>query len=251
MPIVPRRGKATDRTRQPHPGVTAMLAKAAGQLQAGEVCRIGSDGAAQGRSWEERCGAWAVATRCGTQGLIAVGDGLPGLDQSAPTAEAWGVLNVVEAAVAARVQHKVVIVCDNLAVVRRAQARLKGRQRVERFAPTLWSRFDAAARRLKELEVWWVPSHGKYMDSWSPPEGASGEEWRALNNSADEEASAHAERVWAAEGAWRQNKVGAGTWAQEALLRIWSAGLWLSSKYVSVRGNRFGRFGGTGGTAAV
>ena len=176
---------------------------------------VASDGSSQHVQTFRRA-AWSVA-RLGQ----VVSRQLQGVDQGIYTAEAVAVCKAFIAA--SSVGRRLLLLCDNLAVVRR----VKQLQRVATlplWASGLWKAISLVSE-LHDIE--WVPSHGKNPD-WRPPlVGHNAEIWRRLNTLADEKAQNLASRLLRELDSWKQTFDGAVGWSTAALERQRAALRWL------------------------
>ena len=55
--------------------------------------------------------------------------------------------------------------------------------------PGIWAEVRHLAQHASKLRIIWIPSHGKYIDSWIPSQGITREDARLLNDEADRHAS--------------------------------------------------------------
>ena len=154
-----------------------------------------------------RGAGWGAATS-----LAAVGQELPGIDQTPGLAETWGLVQAARAAKTVGVPCHFLL--DNCNVLSRGQAAARGAITVG-SSPAAW-------KHLKDLldgtgsQLSWVPAHGRHED-WQPLQGQSAVAWRELNDRADSQASRHAKRALERTRAARQARQQALAWAQRAL----------------------------------
>ncbi len=112
-------------------------------------------------------------------------------------------------------QRRVVVISDCKAAVDAALAATRPHGTLPRASPALWARFrDMLAGRAVAFH--WVPAHGRH-EEWEPPLPHDGRLWRELNDSADQECTAH---MLPHRRRWRQrltNHERATAWCRKAL----------------------------------
>lgn len=84
------------------------------------------------------------------------------------------------------------VVIDNQAVRNMAEKFIGGDAAVPRGCGFgRWARMRDAIRQSSGIQTAWIPSHGKRMESWKPPEDwpLSAQYWRLLSDEADEAAT--------------------------------------------------------------
>ncbi len=87
--------------------------------------------------------------------------------------------------------ERVTIFIDNMAVVNSTKAAIRAGG-LPKNAAGIWAEVRELARRVPELEIHWVPSHGKQKASWRPLDGIDAGLARFLNDKADKEATRYA-----------------------------------------------------------
>ena len=178
---------------------------------ADQVLLVASDGSSQ-KVQNLRRAAWSVAT---TDRVFAAR--LQGLDQNIFGAESVAVLKAFIAATHLRVD--LLLVCDNLAVVRRVK-QIQTTGYLPQWAPGLWKALSLVC---STHEIAWVPSHDKLLD-WTPSlAGHMAETWRLLNKRADAKAQEQAARSVHELLDWKFTFDAAVAWSASALDRQRSA----------------------------
>ena len=106
-----------------------------------------------------------------------------GPDQSAYACEATALLQALAAVTAARPHHRTVILTDS------KSALTSYRNTASPERARLWACARSYAARTPNLELHWVPAHGRHPD-WQPPPQLEASAARALNAAADHAAAA-------------------------------------------------------------
>ena len=113
----------------------------------------------------------------------------------------------------------------------------------------IWAKVQTMIGEMPGLNFGWVPSHGKKQDTWEAPEGHETEEWRRLNEMADEAAGWARDGRWVREAERRNARALAKRRARAALERLWKGAEALRADYPEEdyfddAGDRYGRGGG-------
>ena len=164
---------------------------------------VATDGASKGGCWEERIASFGIAV-----GKFRFRGELGGMDHTAYKAEVWALYRLLQSIQG--VQQDIRLMIDNLAVVQEANLRKAGRATLRCNTAGLWLRIGDILDTCPGLSIAWVPSHGKKRGEWTPPTGQSEQEWRDLNQAADDEASAARDAKWEGESRLREH------WARAA-----------------------------------
>jgi hypothetical protein len=203
---------------------------------------VGTDGGAAGKVADERVAAYGVAV-AKKQYYGEVG----GMDQTAYMAELWALYKVLRSL--RQLTGEIWIIIDNWAVC--GEARLwQGVGRVKLGnCPRIWAKVQTMIEEMPGLNFGWVPSHGKKQDTWEAPEGHETEEWRRLNEMADEAAGWARDGRWVREAERRNARALAKRRARAALERLWKGAEALRADYPEEdyfddAGDRYGRGGG-------
>ena len=150
------------------------------QHREGERPLVATDGGSSGHSFDDRVAAWGMATR-----QTSIGGQVHGSDQSAAASEIFGMLQALSAIAEAGTPATLII--DNMFVVRTLNRIIAG-GKLPRHASGAWAFARSLLRQIEDLEVYWIPSHGKH-EEWAPPDGYDATEWRQLNGIADDRAT--------------------------------------------------------------
>ena len=184
-----------------------------------EVWRVGraviaTDGGAQGKIFRERVAAYGVAV-----GMRTWNGRVGGIDQSAYMAELWALYKVLKSIEG--LGGEIWIIIDNYAVMDEADRRRRGFKKLSGCCPGLWFKVQQLIDKTLGLRFGWVPSHGKKMESWKPPDGHCADEWRRLNDAADLAVGVTRDQRWIEEAAMRDSWNNARLRARAALGRLW------------------------------
>ena len=175
---------------------------------------IATDGGAQGKIFKERVAAYGVAV-----GMRSWNGRVGGIDQSAYMAEVWALYKVLKSIEG--LGGEIWIIIDNYAVMDEADRRRRGFKKMSGCCPGLWFEVQQLIDRTLGLRFGWVPSHGKKMESWKPPDGHCADEWRRLNDAADLAVGVTRDLRWFEETAMRDSWNKARLRARAALGRLW------------------------------
>ena len=219
VPLFPLPPAPPPRRHDSPPGQLVRAILAASPSGNGRVL-VASDGGAEGKDAFSRRAAWGAAT-----GSTSTGAPVQGMDQSAPAAELAGLLQVLAAvASASRTQPRpVTLVLDNKGIADRARWAGRGLSLRPRQAAVAWKQIchimsDIRHLTADDVDVIWVPSHGK-KQHWVPPRGYDAKEIRRLNDAADTEATLQLKRVLTVAGPDFAARKAAQVWEQVALSR--------------------------------
>jgi len=102
-----------------------------------------------------------------------------------------------------------------------ADRRRRGFKKLSGCCPGLWFKVQQLIDKTLGLRFGWVPSHGKRMESWKPPDGHCADEWRRLNDAADLAVGVTRDQRWIEEAAMRDSWNNARLRARAALGRLW------------------------------
>ena len=153
---------------------------------------IATDGSSIGKSPTPTTAGWGMAccikdNRDPKDQKVAGGP-LQGMVTSPSAAEMQALLHVLRALREA--PRPATTMVDNLNCVKGVAA-----GRYTGYCHVLWREIFNHMAHIPDVEVIWIPSHGKKKGEWKPPPGHDEEIWRQLNHLADLEASSAAERV--------------------------------------------------------
>ena len=194
---------------QPHAGLCELFSS--GETFPDGSLLVATDGSSR-LIGPVRRAAWAVATHEGAQA-----ERLAGMDQHIFSAESLAVLFAFVAA--NYVQKKLLLLCDNLNVVRRVRQLQKGYP-LPQWAPGVWK---AIVFHCQQHDIAWVPAHGRHA-SWTPCRpGHTADMWRALNRLADEKAQKLTDLCAQEIQQWKADFDAAAAWSKAALLRQFAA----------------------------
>jgi hypothetical protein len=211
VPLVQR----VDRGWQPRnwDPVPGLLNYVLSHLAASGNVVIATDGGACGAQWRDRVAAFGVAV-----GDFTYSEQLYGVDNSAYAAELWALYKVC--VTIAGVPDPIIIIIDNMAVVRGAKALLTDCLTACDNCPGLWQKLATLFKRLPKLTVEWVPSHGK-SPWWTAPKPTDTESWRLLNDAADVVLAKPRDLAWARDEPRRLARDASARRAKAALQRCW------------------------------
>ena len=188
---------------------------------------IATDGGSQGRKPAERMGSWSAIYRD-----CKIGGPLPGIDQSAPAAEAYAAAQIAAAAERAGI-YDFFLIIDNLQTARATTAAVQGE-----IIPTAyrgaWMAIANSFRGWREARVpvdgsfdvtygpkiVRTPSHNKKKGEWSPPVGITEEACRTANDAADCEATKHLKNHLRESDDYLREKREAVRWAGAQLVEL-------------------------------
>jgi hypothetical protein len=170
---------------------------------------VGTDGGAQGKTFEERVASWAVSV-----GNTTVGGEVPGLDQTPKAAEYWAAERAIQAGVEAKVPIHLLI--DNMGVQKATSRMIEGGRPPDGACPQAWDRVERLLQALPSARADWVPAHGRHRER-RPPEELTAERCRAVNDAADVEAAEQARRLWDMDKPQRDHWEGAARWSAKAM----------------------------------
>jgi len=186
-------------------------------------CLVATDGS----SLEKRAAGWGIAVAQPNRTVgYSIHGVVSGADQSSWAAELEAVTKLLRAAKEAE-RRGMVVMIDNLCVCRGVAALAAKDFKMPKWGFGRW----AVVKQLIEdlghsIQAHWLPSHDKQPD-WSPPDASLGsaEEWRRLNQVADEKAGEGAanQEVRYGYAAFDDAVTRADEWARYAFDRLHSA----------------------------
>ena len=189
----------------PNPSLCDMLRR--NSLREEGTCLVATDGSSQSLHGQRRA-AWGAAI-----GDSVHAQRLAGCDQNIFTAESFAVFQVLHAAHVLGCCVK--ILCDSLAVVKKATRVRRAGATIPLWSSALW----CAIKFLCPLgSINWVPAHGRHLE-WIPPRGESGDVWRTLNDCVDKAVQKIVNRSLDELAEWKTGFENAVSWSSCAMRR--------------------------------
>lgn len=124
------------------------------------------------------------------------------------------------------------VLIDNFSVLSKARG-LRRTNPLAGSCATIWWEVKGALETTPDIDFVWIPSHGKKIGEWQPPEGFSEPECRWLNDRADKAVERARDAVRLQEKNLRVTRDKARLRAKAALLRCWRGHLAFRERYPS------------------